>query len=169
MAFAWPSWDEWLATKDHETAERAVNLLETFKKVGCPDPEGWVRSEIDEDFAQLARFVFLRLVWDEVLQPWRDEATVSRFPAGRAMVEACGSAEQLRELGGSVASDTVWKLLTLLDGSSTHPLGEELRLPGWRLMETGADANVLTGREVGGLHESISEVDPEGRGGEPLL
>lgn len=33
--------------------------------------------------------------------------------------------------------------------------------PGWTLAETGSDGNA-TGRQVGGLHESLLEVDPDG-------
>ena len=35
--------------------------------------------------------------------------------------------------------------------------------PGWALTETSADSETITGRAVGGLHESLLQVDPEGR------
>ena len=41
--------------------------------------------------------------------------------------------------------------------------------PGWQLMETGAASDELTGRDVGGLHESILSLDPSGREGSDLF
>ena len=35
--------------------------------------------------------------------------------------------------------------------------------PGWALIETSADNETITGRAVGGLRESLLQVDPEGR------
>ena len=35
--------------------------------------------------------------------------------------------------------------------------------PGWALSETSADSETITGRAVGGLHESLLQVDPQGR------
>ena len=35
--------------------------------------------------------------------------------------------------------------------------------PGWALIETSSDSEAITGRAVGSLHESLLEVDPEGR------
>ncbi|MET7672626.1 hypothetical protein [Micromonospora luteifusca] len=39
--------------------------------------------------------------------------------------------------------------------------------PGWHLVETDADCNP-TGREIGGLHESLLETDPSGHEGADL-
>ena len=44
-------------------------LTALFRKLGAPDPEGWARSQLDEGIDQLARFVFLRAAWKQVVPP----------------------------------------------------------------------------------------------------
>jgi hypothetical protein len=169
VGYEWPTWDEWLAKQDVETRDRALRLAESFRACGCDAPDDWVRSEIDEDFAQLARFIFLRLLWDDQLQPWRDPSTLERFTAAKELLESGADAETMLHLCGLVASYAVWRTLTLLDGVWITDLPSDLDLPRWRLMEVNPVSDELTGRDLGGLHESIREVDPEGRDGDPLF
>jgi hypothetical protein len=167
---SWPSWDDWLASRDDETKTRALNLLDAFRACGCTnDPEGWVRSEIDENFAQLARFIFLRLIWEDQLQPWRDPAVLDRIPLAKQLIDAGADRESILQLLSGAVSDAVWRTLTLLDSAWVHESVDDPNLPGWRLMEVDKSTGELTGREVSGLHESLGEVDPEGLDGEGIL
>jgi hypothetical protein len=43
-------------------------LSARFKSLGFTDPESWARSELQEGIPQLGRAVFLRALWDTVLQ-----------------------------------------------------------------------------------------------------
>ena len=42
-------------------------LTETFRKFGASNPEQWAESEIEEDIPQLARFLFLKGAWSNVV------------------------------------------------------------------------------------------------------
>jgi hypothetical protein len=159
------AWDRWLAAKDTKTEERARVLLERFRAAGCnDDPEGWVRSEIDEDIAQLARFVFLRRVWHDNIQHWRGTTRIDRWPLAQKLVAGEGSLEELAFLCGAIATETVRSMLDVLDDVLVDMTESES--PGWRLMEVDRATGELTGRTVDALHESLSEVaDP----GDPFL
>jgi hypothetical protein len=50
-----------------EMSEDLGDPTERFRQLGAIDPESWARSETDEDIAQLARFVFLRQLWELVI------------------------------------------------------------------------------------------------------
>jgi hypothetical protein len=169
MTFEWPTWEEWLAGLDNERRSRALALVERFQTAGCASPGDWVRSEIDEDIPQLARYLFLRLLWDDRLQPWRTGAAFAELPQARALLDSGTDLARLLELLVLVVSDTVWRTLTLLDRAWVHPRIDDRALPGWRLMEVGGGTGELTGRELVALHESLREVDPEGDEGRPLL
>lgn len=51
------------ASLDAEQRRRAEALADRFRELGAEDPEGWAASEVEEDIAQLARFLLLRRVW----------------------------------------------------------------------------------------------------------
>src|SRR5262245_12222892 len=46
---------------------REKELADLFRKVGASDPEGWARSQIEEGIPQLARYLFLRQAWRQVV------------------------------------------------------------------------------------------------------
>jgi hypothetical protein len=50
---------------------RAEQLAEQFRDLDAGDPEGWAASEVAEDIPQLARFIFLRAVWQSAEQ-WKE-------------------------------------------------------------------------------------------------
>jgi hypothetical protein len=52
---------------------RLVTLTRLFELAGARNPEGWPKSEIQEDIPQLARFMFLRQAWRCVVAD--DDAT----------------------------------------------------------------------------------------------
>jgi hypothetical protein len=163
------SWEDWLASLEDADRERAIALLAKFREASCSDgSEAWVYSEIVEDFAQLARFLLLRALWKQVIQPWREAPPFDEFPPALRLIEAGADQEDIRLLCGSVALDTLSTALYQLnygEDLDLDPLAEH-DLPGWRLMERapGSD-HELTGRDVGFLHESLLSVDPTGAEG----
>jgi hypothetical protein len=42
-------------------------LAALFRKLGAPDPETWARSQLQEKIPQLARFLFLRQAWRNII------------------------------------------------------------------------------------------------------
>ena len=64
-----------------------------------------------------------------------------------------------------IAYESVFGVLNAID-DEYDPEVDDDPLPGWRLMELDPQGD-LTGRDVGGLHESILGMDPTGREGRP--
>jgi len=149
-----PSWDEWLATLDATTRPRAESLRDTFARLAADEPEAWARSEIDENIAQLGRFIFLRAVWNEI-ERWRDREAVSRFCEG-ASDEAI---EVAARVAARAAFDVAAGIVQLIDDE--QDLESSDQWPGWLLIECSAEGKP-TGRVLGGLHESLLETDPRG-------
>jgi hypothetical protein len=64
----------------------------------------------------------------------------------------------------SVAYEAVFGTLSVVDEGS-DPDADDV-CPGWALMELDAEGS-LSGRQLGGLHESLLSLDPSGREGRP--
>jgi hypothetical protein len=62
-------------------------LAALFRRLGARDPEGWARSQLQEEIPQLARFLFLRQAWRTIIgeedATWID-ANIAR-PSGNPM------------------------------------------------------------------------------------
>jgi hypothetical protein len=165
----WPSWDHWLLTLSDADRSRALALRDRFAELGANDPEGWARSEVAEDFAQFARYILLKGVSTRVLarfdQPrWIDQALLYS-PSLREAVEQIRAADvpdnAIAAVAAYIAQDVAFSILNYLDDGYNADIDDE-DLPGWRVMEVVEDpetgASYLTGRDVGGLHESIFDV-----------
>ena len=63
-----------------------------------------------------------------------------------------------------LAYEAVFGVRQILDEANATDGSD--RCPGWKLMEVGDDGG-LTGRRIGGLHESVLGADPSGREGRP--
>jgi hypothetical protein len=150
--FVEPTWNEWLAGLDATTRSRAEPLRDTFVRLGADEPEGWASSAVDENIAQLGRFVFLRAVWREI-ERWRDRDAVARL-CGQSSDEAI---EVAVSMAARAAFDVAAGIVRLLDNEEDIESSEPL--PGWMLIECDADGKP-TGRRLNGLHESVLETDP---------
>jgi len=155
----WAAWLESLADADRRKAEA---LRDRFAELGAEDPEGWAKSEIVEDIAQQARFVFLRSLWREAIDGWA--AGLERLPSGRRLLEGGAERSDLEKLARVAAYEAVFTVLNRLDEG--HDPDAPVDSPGWSLLERAGDD--LTGRPVDGLHESILTLDPSGREGADL-
>lgn len=157
------TWQDWLAQLPPDTAHRAQELLRTLTDVGCPDPAGWVRSEIDENIPQAARYRFLHQLWPRMIDVWH--GGIGSIPAARRALEAGADHEDLVRLARAVAYETVFAMLVYLDDDQPGASAEAL--PSWWLGEVDP-AGILTGRPVQGLYEDLLTSDPSGSDGQDL-
>jgi hypothetical protein len=48
---------------DERSRRSALGVRDRLQSLGCPEAEGWARSEISEEIPQTARFLILRHLW----------------------------------------------------------------------------------------------------------
>ena len=142
-------------------------LTARFENVGAADARGWAESESAEDFAQLARYLALRAAWRRM----RDAVSNAMASQGAENLFAAGvSRDEVEGLLRRTVYEVTFELLYLIDEPDgtlhSEPPSTDVDddHPRWTLMEVSPDGD-LTGRDVGGLHESLLEVDPSGREG----
>jgi hypothetical protein len=168
--------EKWLATLGALERQKALELLREFQALNADAPEGWVYSEISENIAQYTRYIFLKPIWSLHIENWsRDpsewiEQAISAIGTGLDHREGAGHAlRRMKEAGvldadlgvvaQMIATETTFAILNRVDEGHDPTAGENA--PGWAFMETGGDEG-LTGRAVGGLHESLLSVKPPG-------
>lgn len=142
-----------------DVRDRARSLLDVLDQLGCDDPDGWARSEIEADIPQLARYCFLRPVWPQMIDGWRNGIT--DIPAARRALDAGADPHDLTQLARGVAYETVFAVLCHLADEDR----DTDRLPSWALTETSPSGEP-TGRRLDGLHEDLLTLDPSGREGQ---
>lgn len=151
--------------------QRRARLVRVFTALGAADPEVWADSEVDEDIAQVSRFLFLRGVRQAAAR-WEQPGAVRQLLDDpqhadvRAQFEAAGVEPRTlalfaRQVAHATAFDLAYRLADsdFVDHDPEDPGGyppEELRgeLPGWCLVET-TPSGEHTGRHVDSLHEEI--------------
>ena len=146
---------------------RLAELTERLRLAGAADPQSWALSEISEDIAQLTRFLFLRGVWRR-MRSCADDALAS--PLADELRRDGASEDHLREFTQRALGDLAFSLLYFIDepdGTSwgtppEHDVADGDRR--WLLAEVEPGRRP-TGRDVGGLHESLSDTDPAGTEG----
>ncbi len=146
-------------------------LIGMFEALGADDAVGWAESEAEENIPQLARFRFLRMVWQDIdawsaAAPGWVEAYRADGPAGAAVERALRlglTPAELGEMAREIARDTAFGLLQGLAGPADGdlPPGTEARLPSWCLAELSPEGRP-TGRVLDALHEDLDEVEPQG-------
>lgn len=149
-------------------------LTALFEALGADDAAGWAESEAEEDLPQLARYRFLRMVWQDIdawstAAPAWVEAYRKDGPASGCVRRALGlglTPGELGELAREIARETVSGVLYGLDGPSDGdlPPGIEAELPRWRLAELSPGGGP-TGRVLGALYEDLDETEPQGPAG----
>ncbi|MEW5927729.1 MAG: hypothetical protein AB1941_09595 [Gemmatimonadota bacterium] len=149
-------------------------LTKLFAKLGAPNPESWAESQIEEGIPQLARFLFLRQAWREVLpdgdtswiDSWIEEsrrspdAPYAGVGAALARLRASGADDQdLTELVRGMQAQLLFALCYQLEDPGE--LEPEVQDVLWALVQVNQDGEVLG--HISGLHESVLETDPTGR------
>jgi hypothetical protein len=143
-----------------------ASLTARMQQLGAEDPEEWARSEITENIAQQARYLVLRRLWGEAIDPWRNQDTLRRIPVTARLLNAQADPGDLSQALRLAAYEAVFTVLWVLDEGYDPQAPADA--PGWRLMEKDAASKQLTGRNVGSLHEDILSLDPSGREGSDL-
>jgi len=149
-------------------------LTRLFAKLGAPDPEAWAESQLTEGIPQLARFLFLRQAWRQILTDgdtsWIDLwITASRqgpddpyagVGAALSRLRAAGASDHdLTELVRGLQADLLFALCCQLEDPGE--LEPEVQHVLWALVQIDEHGEILG--QLGGLHESVLETDPTGR------
>jgi hypothetical protein len=138
-------------------------LVERFRQLGCGNAESWARSEIDEDIPQLARFVFLRQLWNLVVTPenrrrLNDYAGPNDDGRGGALrrIKECGvDLNDLLTIVRESQIDMIREVASILD--ELYTLDSQYDGIRWGLFEI--DDNDSPTRPIDCLHESIDDED----------
>jgi hypothetical protein len=136
--------------------ENALALLtQRMAELGAPDPGSWASSEITEGIAQQARYLVLRRIWAVAIAPWRDQQALRRYSSLARLLDNGTDPDLLATAIRQVVLETVVSVISVIDDGFDRTAPGDA--PGWALMETHDDgsAMTLTGRDVGGLHESL--------------
>lgn len=158
------NWDDWLARLKPSDQELAEQLRRRFSELEATEPDAWARSELSENFAQTARFIFLKRVWMAILA-WDRPGELEDMYHTRKLLDDGADRETLATAMRAAAFDIVVSIIGTLDQERDWDAPDNA--PGWRFMETDAEGE-LTGRPVAGLHESLLKLDPSGQDGEAL-
>lgn len=150
------------------------DLADLFARLGAPDPAGWARAQAAEGVPQLARFLFLRQAWRQVV-PAGDTAWITAERAHAAAAPEAPFAgtglalDRLLAQGAQEADLT--ELVRGMQAQLLHSFCYLLSDPGelepevadmtWALVQLDDEGQVLG--EIGALHESVLETDPTGR------
>jgi len=146
---------------------RKYDLVARMRELGVDDPEGWAESELREDIAQEARWLVLRRIWREI-DSWTVD-TIAGVPAAQRAVAAGADPADVAQAMRSAAYDAAFSVLVRVDEGYDPEAPPDA--PGWLLTEIrfdDSDEGTPSGRDVGGLHESILSADPSGREGADL-
>ena len=150
-------------------------LVDLFRRLGAPSPEGWAHSQVTEGIPQLARFLFLKEAWSNVVPEgntaWIENAIRSAQVQPNAPYAGLGSAlarckaagaspDDLTEIARCVQAELLFAIAYLLEGP---PDGLDIDVDvSWGLFETDQRGDPTKTR-IGDLHESVLELDPTGR------
>lgn len=149
-------------------------LAALFRKLGAPDPESMARSQINEGIPQLARFLFLRQAWREIVQEgdsnWIESALrrSEEHPdepyagVGHALkkLRARGATdEEITDVVRGMQAELLFSFCYLLEDPGDREA--EVADMGWALVQVDEEGTILGGIEA--LHEDVLQMDPTGR------
>ena len=143
----------------HEHALAALN--QRMAELGAANPAAWAGSKVREGIPERARYLALRRIWATALSPWRDRGTLRRYPSLARLLDRGVDPDLLAAAIRHVVFNVVGDVIMVIDEGYDPDAPHDS--PGWALIETSSDSEAITGRAVGSLHESLLEVDPEGR------
>jgi hypothetical protein len=149
-------------------------LADLFKRLGAREPESWARSQIQEGIPQLARFLFLRQAWRQIVNE-EDSTWIARAirraeshpdepyaGVGHSLkrLRARGATdEEMTDLVRGMQAELLFGLCYLLeDPGDLEPEIADVR---WTLVQVDDEGTVIG--NIDGLHESVLEMDPTGR------
>ena len=153
---------------------RQKELTDLFRKLGAANPEGWAQSQIQEGIPQLARYLFLRQAWRNIVS--EDDAAWIERGIDRAEKHPdepyAGVGHALKKLRARGATDD--EITDLVRGMQAELLFSFCYLledPGdveaevadiaWALTQVDDDGKIIG--SIRALHESVLQTDPTGR------
>jgi len=155
-------------------------LAALFRKLGADDPEGWANSQVEEGIPQLARFLFLRQAWRMIVgeddpswigrlveraEAYPDEAYACAGHALKKLRARGATDDEITDLVRGMQAELLFGFCYLLeDPGDVEP---EVADVAWSIVQIDAEGNVLG--MIPGLHESVLETDPTGRGMRPRI
>jgi len=137
-------------------------LVEQFRELGVPDPEDWARSQIDEGIDQVSRATVLRAIADIVVKSSKDAPMLATTDWGSSKVKAAAerlyvneeAAQDIETLLKAVLFQAFWDFMVISDGNAGIPVNPAKVNIGLY----SRDDDFQPRAEIGGLHESWSEV-----------
>jgi len=147
-------------------------LTEIFRNLGARDPEEWAESEVNEGIPQLARYIFLKGAWDNVVpdnELWIDDI-MSQYDKNNTgpysgighsinkMIECGVPKKNITELVRCISAEMIFHIGYLLDDPGIVNGNEYIN---WAFVQL--DENDAPIKLISGLHESVLETDPTGR------
>lgn len=149
------------------------DLVRIFKELGAKDPEVWAVSQVEEGIPQLARYLFLKGCWDNIVKDgdinWIDTQlqntpSDSKEPfsgvahALRRLLKSGAKPEDLSELVRGSQAELLHSICYQLDDPDSVEGNEYVN---WGLVQLNEDGQPTD--FISGLHESVLETDPSGR------
>ncbi|MDG1416784.1 MAG: hypothetical protein P8P99_03165 [Maricaulis sp.] len=138
-------------------------LVQAFKKIDIPDPEGWANSELKEGINQLGRASVLKAIWagivDERDKDWSPAAYDTGNPNDmsaslKRILDAGVDPADLKMVVRGYQYQTAFDICYKLDDRGyDHDVN-------WRLFEVDEAGKPLA--PIDGLHEDLLGTDPTG-------
>jgi len=156
------------------TAKQLQALTEVFAVLGADDPSSWAASEVNENIPQLARFLFLRQAWRQIVAEgdtsWIEPevewaaANVGRPTSGLGaslgrLLASGANRDDISQVVRVMQYRLLYDLCYLLDNPGD--VEDEVKDVNWALLEMDSEDN--PSRVIGGLYESVLSMDPTGR------
>jgi hypothetical protein len=156
---------------DESEIERLTQL---FRRLGARDPAKWARSQVLDGIPQLARFVFLRQAWRNVVPAddasWIDARLAPSVDLGvgealQALMARGATPRELTNLVRGMQTELLLGMCQLLEDPGD--LEPEVADIGWVLVQVADDGSPVDA--IGGLPEIVLETDPARELGQPVM
>jgi len=149
---------------DQNQQAKLEDLLRKLEKAGAKKPLDWALSDVEESIPQFARFLMLKRLF-EIIEDIEgnigfaddvDENYESDIEEVCDQLKTAIGEEVLNKFLKSYTKGVMWQVINLIDEGNYNTNGD----PGWVLKEVSSEGKV-TGKNVGGLHESFSDFEEE--------
>ena len=156
------------------TRKRALAIFKMLGEKGA-SAAAWADGEATEDKPYLARWLFLKALWSDVIDEddgWMREWSNKRDPVPAAIARMLAKGidpDDLTDVVRAMQVDLLFNVCCLLDDSSQGVEDEQAKIPEnveWRLAEYDGEREKVK-RPILDIHGDFYQFDPTGRLGEP--
>ena len=147
-----------------------TEIAEVLRRLGSRNPHELARYAVEQNSPEVARHRVLRGIWTHLASLQSSEAMLEAAPAGRRLLAAGASRTDVMAFATLAAYEMAFGILFGSSEAFLPPDVEESwpALPGVVLAEVD-EGGRLTGRILGGLHESLLSADPSGDHGAAFM